>query len=158
MSSIAYGSHPNRLDDLLGHLSVEDRSRVRILTSAENREYESISLNQLPQTPWGTIDWSGVVVLEEHATRNEVEAAELFAELVRRYVDVDSGVVLFWGNLVVPSLMATAGIVAGNAEEVLATSHDVWLFAPSRSLLIEYFHEGRLTVAEIPAAPAAGPT
>ena len=58
----------------------------------------------------------------------------------------------------VPSLMATAGIVAGNAEEVLATSHGVWLFAPSRSLLIEYFHEGRLTVAEIPAAPAQGPT
>lgn len=54
--------------------------------------------------------------------------------------------------------MATAGIVAGNAEEVLATSHGVWLFAPSRSLLIEYFHEGRLTVAEIPAAPAQGPT
>jgi hypothetical protein len=158
MASVAYGSHPNRLDDLLGCLSAEDRSRVRLLASAENGEFESISLNQLPQTSWGTIDWSGAAILEEHATRNEVVAAELFAELVRRYVDVDSEVVLFWGNLVVPSVMMTAGIAAGNAEEVLATSHDVWLFAPDRKLLIEYFHEGRLTVAEIPAAPAAEAT
>jgi hypothetical protein len=114
---------------------------------------ESISLNRLPQTSWGAIDWNDISPVEQRTTRTVVEAAELFAQLVLRYVNPDSEVVLFWGNLVVPSVALPARVAAENAEEVLATSHDVWLFAIDERVLLEYFHEGRLTVVEIPAGP-----
>src|SRR6266699_2233091 len=155
MASISYGSHPNRLADLLGSLSRDDRGRVRLLNIEESREAESRSLNRLPQTSWGAIDWSAAPFIEQCTTRTEVEAAERFAQLVLQYVGADSEVVLFWGNLVVPSLSLTARIAAENAEEVLATSHDVWLFGIEERLLVEYFHEGRITVADVPAGPIA---
>ena len=155
MANLSYGSHPSRLTDFLGSLDSDDRRLTRLLNREENREVESISLNRLPQTSWGTIDWTGISSIEQHPARTEVEAAHLFAQLVVRYVEADSEVVLLWGNLVVPSVALPARVAAANAEEVLATSHDVWLFAVDERILVEYFHEGRLTVVKVPAEPEA---
>jgi hypothetical protein len=32
-------------------------------------------------------------------------------------------------------------------DEIIAASHDVWLYFPDDNLLVEHFHEGRITAA-----------
>lgn len=150
MPTISYGNYPERLSDLLGSLGEAERDRARILTKEENDELESISLNRLPQTSWGTIDWNSINVREQHAVSDDVEGAALLRQLVLRYAEADSETIIFWGNLVVPSLALAVSIVAELTNEILATSHDVWLFAVKEQIILEYFHEGRLTVADVP--------
>ena len=120
------------------------------MNKEESDGLEPISLKRLSQTPWGTIDGNTVEVREQHAVNDDVEGAAVLRKLVLCYTRADSETIIFWGNLVVPSLVLAVSIVAELTNEILATSHDVWLFAVKEQIILEYFHEGRLTVADVP--------
>jgi hypothetical protein len=144
-----YGSHPSRLSDLLDSLSPDERAGARLLDAKENLALEARTLDVFPQTSWGTIDWDDVPLLEQRQVADDVEAARLLVDWVNRLLAPRSEVVIFWGNLVVPSIAMAASTVAAHANEVIATSHDAWLFADRERLLIECFHEGKMTVAPV---------
>jgi hypothetical protein len=71
-----YGSHPERLSDLLDSLAPEDRDKVHLVDFDENERLASLSLDKLPQTNWGTINWEEAQYLEQQDTPREPEAGE----------------------------------------------------------------------------------
>jgi hypothetical protein len=149
-ATAGYGSHPERLSDLLGCVKAEERRQVRLLGHEESGTFESTSLNKLPQTNWGTIDWDKVSRTEQYPVEGETDGAELVKRIVSSRIAPDSDVVVFWANLVVPTLYLPVRIAVEVMEEVLAVSHDVWLYFSSENFLIEYFHEGQVTAVSLP--------
>lgn len=149
MPDLAYGSHPHRLDDLLRTFTQEERGNCQILTQEQSRALEQQSIERLPQTAWGTIDWPENTLIEQYSVPTFPEVIRHLSESLERYAPaVDA--VIFWANLVVPSLAVPTDTVVAHLDEVLATSHDVWIFVPERRLVFEYFHDGRVTVARVP--------
>lgn len=146
-ASAPYGSHPERLADFLASLG-DDQKRVRQLDAQENARIEALSLNMLPQTSWGTIDWASTTPIEQQDVDDDGEGAKVFARMADKYVRSPEVFVL-WGNLAVPSIALPLELARNNTSDLLGVSHDVWLYAPKEALVIEYFHEGRVTCASV---------
>ncbi|MFV8187486.1 hypothetical protein [Streptomyces sp. AF1B] len=151
-TSKAYGTARARLDDLLKRLDPDERGQVMILDASENDEFENASLNRFPHSDWTGIDWAGSDFSEQIFTAGEPEAAEVMGGWLSR-LPADSLVVVFWGNIRVPAVAMPAGSAAKQAENILCTSDDVWVFVVDEEFLIEYQHDGRLTAARVPGAP-----
>ncbi|MET7320007.1 hypothetical protein [Streptomyces sp. NPDC005549] len=79
-----------------------------------------------------------------------MEAAELMGPWLTEVSTQSSLVVVFWGNAVVPAVAMTSSSAAAHAEEILYTSDDLWLFAVDEGVLIEYLHDGCLTMGRVP--------
>lgn len=146
-----YGSNPRELDDLLGSLDPDERGRTRLLDAHENTQMQELSINRMPQTSWGTIDWERLPPLERREVRLFEEAERLLTEWIRKYFSPDFPVVIFWGNLVVPSVEMPSVAAANHSDEILDTGYDLWIFGPKDAVLIEYYHEGTMTVWRVPA-------
>lgn len=144
-----YGTYPIVLSDLLDSLTPEDQRNVRLLDFDESERLAALSINKLPQTNWGTINWSQVPRVEQHDTPREPDAAEMIRQVIGSKIGPESEVVTFWANLVVPTIRTTKAIAIKAMDEIIATSHDVWLYFPSEDLIIEHFHEGRITIARL---------
>lgn len=142
-----YGSHPERLSDLLDSLAPEDRDKVHLVGFDENERLASSSLDKLPQTNWGTINWEEAQYLEQQDTPREPEAVEAIRQIISSKISPDSAAVIFWANLAVPTVQTTATIAMKAMDEIIAASHDVWLYFPDDNLLVEHFNEGRVTAA-----------
>ncbi|MFF4898385.1 hypothetical protein [Streptomyces sp. NPDC001068] len=149
VTSKAYGSARGRLDDLIGVLEPDERSQLMILDAAENEKFEAVSLNRFPHSEWTGIDWDHSAFSEQVFTSGEPEAAQLISGWLS-LVPADGLAVVFWGNVRVPAVAMPVGCAARNAEEILYTSDDVWLFVVDEGFLIEYLHDGRLTAAHVP--------
>lgn len=150
MTTHSYGSHPRRLDDLLASLSHDERERTRLLGADENSQMEARSIDRLPQTSWGTIDWEGLPLLGRREVALDADAERLLADWMGQYFSPDFRVVIFWGNLVVPSVEMPATVAALHLSDILATSHDFWVYGPGDAVIIEYYHEGVMTAGRIP--------
>nr|WP_042190255.1 hypothetical protein [Kibdelosporangium sp. MJ126-NF4]CEL19199.1 hypothetical protein [Kibdelosporangium sp. MJ126-NF4]CTQ95001.1 hypothetical protein [Kibdelosporangium sp. MJ126-NF4] len=145
-----YGTHPQALRDLLDAVGPAE---VRVFTLAEDEEYGNASINRFPiDKNWsGARDFSGVRVFEQVVEEDYEDAAVRLGETVLRYASPESEVVVFWGNVVIPTIGISAALAAANAETLMDTGDDVWIYPPGRNVLIEYWHSGRITAGEIPA-------
>ncbi|MEU7050102.1 hypothetical protein [Streptomyces eurythermus] len=147
----AYGSGRARLDDLLRGMKAEELQNVLILEKEENDAFEACSLNRFPHSAWQGIDWEGAAFLDQEFTSGEREAAGVMRGWLSRATAPESLLVVFWGNAVVPAIALPAGEAKTHAEEILYTSADVWIFSVDDRILIEYTHDGRLTMAQVPS-------
>ncbi|SOD63649.1 hypothetical protein SAMN06297387_1122 [Streptomyces zhaozhouensis] len=153
-----YGTFRQRLDDLLGSLSAEERAEAMLLTRAESDHFYDMGVARFPVTRWQGLDWDNCAHLAQYVLADQADPEDiLLARSVRKYMSRDSLVVLTWGNLTIPSVALPARSVARHADEVIATSDDIWLFAIDEMILIEYWHHDRVTIARVPesAAPPA---
>lgn len=145
-----YGSARSRLSDLLDGMDAEARADVMVLDRDENDAFESLSLRRFPHSGWSGIDWERCGFADQGFVRSESEAAELIRSWLRRLLADDSLLVVFWGNLAVPAVAMPVKIAIRYVEEILYTSDDFWLFAVDENILIEFTHEGTLTMGRIP--------
>ncbi|MFG3246832.1 hypothetical protein [Streptomyces sp. NPDC048187] len=99
---------------------------------------------------WGGVDWTHCERPEQVLVSGEVEAAGLIGTWLSEVSARDSLVVVFWGNMAVPAVAMASSSAAAHAQDILYTSDDLWLFAVDESVLIEYLHDGRLTMGRVP--------
>ncbi|MEQ0565807.1 hypothetical protein ABJI51_42585 [Amycolatopsis sp. NEAU-NG30] len=153
-----YGTHPGALKPLLDTVGPAERELVRQFTAAEDAEFGSRSVNRFPidRNTTGAKDWSGTRIHEQRVEDDYDEAARLLAELVLRYSPSTSEVVVFWGNVVIPSIGIPARLAAENAGLLIDIGDDVWIYAPGSGVLIEYWHSGRITAGEVPKETQRG--
>ncbi|MGY9067693.1 CDI toxin immunity protein [Streptomyces sp. CAS3] len=132
-------------------MNPEERQNLMILEKRESDDFEACSLNRFPHSAWEGIDWEEVAFVDQEFTSGEREAAEVMRDWLSRLTSSDSLWVIFWGNAVVPTVALPGEHVKRHAEEILYTSADVWLFSVDDQFLIEYTHDGRLTIARVPS-------
>ncbi|KAB8163452.1 hypothetical protein FH609_021975 [Streptomyces sp. 3MP-14] len=146
-----YGTFRQRLDDLLRSLSTEERAEAMLLTRSESEHLYELSVARFPVTRWQGLDWENCAYLAQYAFADQADPEDiLLARAVREHASMESLVVITWGNLTIPSMALPARSVARHADEVVAASDDIWLFAIEDNILIEYWHHDRLTIARVP--------
>jgi len=150
MSGVPYGSRRDLLPKFMVAQSPTGRVGLNVLNLEQSRELEAVSLNRFPQTSGGVIDWEGVPVLERLSFANEAEGGRVIANVLRGKVGWDSDVAIFWGTLVMPTVILSVELVANYVDDILEVGPDFWIFSHDDQILIECLQDGRVTLALIP--------
>ncbi|WP_414942002.1 hypothetical protein [Amycolatopsis sp. cmx-11-51] len=147
-----YGTHPNSLRPLFDAIGSDRRVLVRQLTLVEDNEYGSVSVNRFPidLATTGAKDWSVTRIVEQRVEHDYDDAARVLGELIVRNTDPRAEAIVFWGNVVIPSIGIPARLAAANAGLLMDIGDDVWIYLPDKDIVIEYWHSGRITAGEIP--------
>lgn len=150
MSSASYGSRRDLLPKFMVAQSPAGHVGPSVLGLEESRAIEAVSLNRFPQASGGVIDWEGVPCLDRLAFSNEAEGERVIADVLRGKVGQNSDVVIFWGTLVMPTVVLSVESAVNHVSEILEVGPDFWVFSPNDKILIECLQDGQVTLASIP--------
>src|SRR5262249_29949514 len=126
--------------------------RVVKLGREESRELEAMSLNKFPPTATAALDWEAASYDDRRWWGDEEDWASLIAELLSSCVADEKHVAIFWGTLVMPTVILPAHAVVEHAREILDVGPHFWIHPLGESVLIECLMDGQVTVASIPQA------
>lgn len=146
----AYGTHPEYIGATLGLLG-EDAIR---LSYDEHREFAATSLNRFPAVGSVRLDWSGADVLDR---RDSFDGPTL-AALLTAHAGPDELVIVFWDNLLPPSIALPAPLAARHAAAILDEAPTCWLLLTDSGILIEFQDGEGFTTGGPPAAVTARTT
>ncbi|WP_246317312.1 CDI toxin immunity protein [Paenibacillus agri] len=95
-----------------------------------------------PVTSWGRIDWGSVDNFMEISHEQDL------LDAIKRECEVhyNNTVFLLWNYTDAPSICADLNQVLSNIDDVTAVGSETWIFCPESGYVIEYFHEGQVTV------------
>ncbi|WP_458078683.1 hypothetical protein [Streptomyces sp. EMB26] len=132
--------------EVLGGLLEAFGDAVVVLSYEEDRTFAALSLNRFGAVGSCRLDWRGAEVLRRSTAFDGGELRKMLCELA----GPDELVVLFWGNLMVPSVAVEAGLVAAHADAVLADCYECWVYLVDRGVLIEFQDGEGFTVGRVP--------
>lgn len=150
ISDNSYGSRPDYLPGFVNDIQDWGDRQVRLLNHAESRELEAVSLNRFPATMSAALDWDAVPFEERMWWDDEDDWARMAAEILASYVRDGRQVAVFWGNLVIPTVIMPADLAVQHAREILDAAPHFWIYPLGGSVLVECLLDGQVTVAKIP--------
>ncbi|MEU2232318.1 hypothetical protein [Streptomyces vietnamensis] len=139
----SYGTHPEYIADVLNLLGDE----TLLLTYEEHRAFAEVSLNRFEAIGSARVNWRGTEVVE----RTEEFGAETLVTLLHTHAAPDELVIVFWDNLLVPTIALPSALAARHADTILDQGSTCWLFLTDKGLLIEFQDGEAFTVGRPPA-------
>ena len=109
---------------------------IYILNNDEKLFVERKLFDMLPFTRWGRIDW------DNFKNKKEIYNMEDFSSM-----DGSKKYYIIWDDPTKPIIKSKLTNILQNLDDVLAVSFDTWLLAEDESLIIEFYHEGEMTIA-----------
>ncbi|HMM19086.1 MAG TPA: hypothetical protein PKA10_00010 [Selenomonadales bacterium] len=94
-----------------------------------------------PMTSWGRIDWDKVENKIRITSINEA-----IEKLVGEQKRVEKIAYILWDEASLPALKTNLEKISQVIDDVIAVSFDTWIFCPSAQFVIEFYHEGEITV------------
>jgi hypothetical protein len=89
----------------------------------------------------GRIDWEKI---NNKKTVNSLEQIREVLEDV--FPAFDSKVLIIWDGAHLPVLESQLDRIIANLDDVTAVSFDTWLYSPVHKYVIEFYHEGDVTI------------
>lgn len=105
-------------------------------TSKLFSEFASI----FPITSWGQVDW---IALDDKIT--DIDLSSLVKMLKRRGLE-NLTVIVLWNYSDAPAIRANLENILINLNDVIAVGSDTFLFSPENRFVIEFHHEGEITL------------
>jgi hypothetical protein len=96
---------------------------------------------QFSFTSWGRIDWTSV----EHKLL-ATSVSEILSLLVSRGKGTSEAVFILWDQVKLPAIKSDIQTVLHHSWEVTMVSFDTWIFCPENKYVIEFYHEGEITI------------
>lgn len=96
-----------------------------------NRFRESFSFS------YGRIDWSKI---------NQRETVIGTSDILGKIKNNDGEFFIIWDNARLPVIKSKIEDIFKALDDVLAVSFDTWLYRPEDGTIIEFFHEGEVTI------------
>jgi hypothetical protein len=129
---------------------------IIVLNDKENRELSSISLNRFDpiSASAGAIRWDTVPYTERFAFENESEGVRRINELLSHFFEKESGLVIFWNALDVPSVFVPPELVIANLREVIDFPTGFWIFSIDSNMIMECNWDWEVTLAKVPQMTA----
>jgi hypothetical protein len=125
------------VDDCMNALG-ED---VVILHKEETDEVFHMLTQRFTFTRWGRIDWSQV----KHCTTvNSV--SDILSVLMDKGREIHNPVFILWDEAKLPAIKSNIQRVLSHIEEITIVSFDTWIFCPDDNYVIEFYHEGDITI------------
>lgn len=122
------------LDECIEALSPD----VQVLPLSQRIEYIRLMTSNFPMALNGRIDWKKVAHKKNYASHRE-----LFAELLE-WINAD--VLIVWDGAHLPVLMSNLTKILENVDDVTAVGFDTWIYNPQKKIVIEFYHEGDITL------------
>jgi hypothetical protein len=115
---------------------------IEILSITKTEEMFNKLVSFFPITSWGRINWESVDVFKEIPHRQDI------LSIIKKECGVhyNAAVFLLWNYTDAPSISADINQVLSNIDDVTAVGSDTWIFCPESGYVIEYFHEGQITI------------
>ncbi|MGW5610440.1 hypothetical protein ACWEWI_30975 [Streptomyces sp. NPDC003753] len=142
-AAVGYGTQPEAIATVLEAAG----GAAVVLSYEEDRAFAALSLNHFGAVGSSRLDWHGAEVLQRSRA---FDGGELQA-LLCRHASQDELVVVFWGNLAVPSIALGAGLAAAHADAILASCSECWIYLVDSALLIEFQDGEGFAVVRVPS-------
>lgn len=121
-----HGCTPRACSNFIG------RRNKKILNESEQR---------IPFTSWGRIDW------ERMKEKIEVEDVEEIIQVCKKKVtNLNTSVFVLWDEGTLPVIKSDLIQCKAVIDDVLAVSFDTWFWSPNQGYVIEFYHEGEITI------------
>lgn len=112
-----------------------------VLSHEETDTLFSELSKQFSFTSWGRIDWASV----EHKVL-AASVSEILSLLVSRGKGTSEAVFILWDQVKLPAIKSDIQTVLHHRKEVTMVSFDTWIFCPENKYVIEFYHEGDITI------------
>ncbi|WP_442601931.1 CDI toxin immunity protein [Paenibacillus sp. KN14-4R] len=89
---------------------------------------------------YGRIDWSQV---------EEKESIKVVSDVLNRVNNIEGDFLIIWDNARLPIVKSNLDSIFNSLDDVLAVSFDTWLYRPEDGTIIEFFHEGDITIGKV---------
>jgi hypothetical protein len=119
---------------------------------------EDVSLNRFPALVSGSLDWEAAAYDEREWFDDEEDWVARVTRLLARLASSQEPVAVFWGTLVMPTVLAPADVIVRNAREILEAGPHFWLYATVSRVLIECLQDGQVTVTSTERSPRHAPS
>jgi hypothetical protein len=102
-----------------------------------------------PITSWARIDWEKI-----NEKVNLVSSNELVLSLNNYFnkKELESHPYILWNDGSLPAIEAKLEQIVRVIDNVTSVSFDTWIFSPELGYVIEFYHEGEITLGVIPKA------
>ncbi|NYV75457.1 hypothetical protein [Streptomyces sp. UH6] len=149
----AYGRYPELLPEFVRDARGEDGRQVVVLRWEESQELARLSLSRFPAWNSVSLDWSAVPPVESV----EWDDGAGFAAVLRRYGAGADAVVVFWGDLSVPTVVMPVDVAVRRAAELWDVGPEFWTYPLDGDVLVEARWGSPVVVGRIPSDPAQAP-
>jgi hypothetical protein len=120
-----------------------------VLSVPETENVFSIFEDMFPITSWARIDWEKI-----NEKVNLVSSNELVLSLNNYFnkKELESHPYILWNDGSLPAIEAKLEQIVRVIDNVTSVSFDTWIFSPELGYVIEFYHEGEITLGVIPKA------
>ncbi len=115
---------------------------VEVLPINQRNEHSRLMTKEYPISINGRIDWAKVGNKQKVNSCNEI-----ISVLQKHFDSVNLDVLLIWDGAHLPVVKSNLSKVLIYIDDVTAVGFDTWLFCPEQKYVIEFYHEGEITVA-----------
>ncbi|KEO83695.1 hypothetical protein [Tumebacillus flagellatus] len=113
---------------------------VTVLSHEDSRKVILRLQELFPITFYGRIDWDQV---------KQKVPVKTMGDIIDQVVDFESTVYLIWSDASFPVLKTELADMILNRDDVLCVSSDIWVLSVEEDYVIEFYHEGEVTVGLI---------
>ncbi|AYB38274.1 MULTISPECIES: CDI toxin immunity protein [Brevibacillus] len=116
---------------------IEALDNCYILNEDEKKQVENNFYSLVPLTNWGRIDW------DKFDSKIEITQVEDILNLCN-----ESNFYIIW-SVNDPILKSNINDILNKIDDVTAVSFDTWLLSEDKKIIIEFYHEGEVTLGKL---------
>ena len=117
----------------------------KVLTESETIKYFELLQESFVFTSWGKIDWTSIQNKKE---LREITNIVTLIQSENQNITNNSEFTILWDNGALPAIKVPLASIQGALEDIVAVSFDTWIFSDEHSLVIEFYHEGTITLGQ----------
>lgn len=129
------------LDECVAAL-LNTKKKCEILPRTQSEFYNDKFFETYPIVQWGQIDWN---IVSHNIRINNLEQISIFFK--EQLKDISEPIYIIWGDISLPVIKCELADALKNIYEITPLGmYSTWLYCPTNGWVIEFFHEGDITL------------
>ncbi|GCE05219.1 CDI toxin immunity protein [Dictyobacter aurantiacus] len=118
---------------------------ANVLSMSEIRDMREKFWRSIPMTRRGRVDWTKI------EKKIKISSIQGLSSISRNWIkDLDSPAFIMWDEFTLPIVKCSSlRKIFEQIEDVLIVSFDIWVFSFEEKYVIEFYHEGDITIGTI---------
>lgn len=113
----------------------------KLLTSEKSESVTHDFENTFPFTQYGRIAWDDLSIKRVVSNVQSI--------LLDEVIHPNDEVYIIWDELSLPIVATNIYTIIKYIDDVTAVSFDTWIYCQSKKYVIEFYHEGNVTIGQI---------
>lgn len=114
---------------------------AEIVCDSDKKKILEYFKRSYPFTKWGRIDWESAPHRVSVTTLSDI-----LSFLTKRGFDLSTPVYIIWDEVTLPVVKSNLPSVIEVIDDVSAVSFDTWIYSDMFKYVVEFYHEGEITI------------